>query len=157
MAVEGVGVHGVLQVDVALDDRNEAQSALEEVGLGDSGRRPFADLSGGQRQRVLIARALATNPSMLLLDEPTSNVDQSTVRRLYDVLGELSSRLTIVFVSHDVGVVSSIVDSVVCVSETAILHPISELTGETLAALYGGDMSLVRHDHRCSEAGHVHE
>ncbi|MBD3242390.1 MAG: ATP-binding cassette domain-containing protein [Chitinivibrionales bacterium] len=138
-------------------DREMAREALDEVGLGGSEDRPFADLSGGMRQRVLIARGLVSAPKLLLLDEPTSNVDQSTVQRLYQVLKDLSQRMTVVFVSHDVGLVSSVVDSVVCVNRLVAVHPISELTGETLARLYGGDMSLVRHDHRCAETGHSHD
>jgi zinc transport system ATP-binding protein len=138
-------------------DRAAAHQALAEVGLADMVSRPFAALSGGQRQRVLIARGLVCSPRLLLLDEPTSNVDQSTTQKLYQVLKDLSTRMTVVFVSHDVGIVTSIVTSVLCVNQTVSIHPTSSLTGERLATLYEGAMALVRHDHRCAESGHTHE
>lgn len=136
-------------------DRSKAHQALEEVGLVSEADRSFAALSGGQRQRVFIARALASSPEVLLLDEPTSNVDQTTIQKLYQVLKRLGERMTVIFVSHDVGLVSNIVSSVVCVNRVAAIHPIGELTGATLDELYGDNMALVRHDHRCSELGHV--
>jgi zinc transport system ATP-binding protein len=139
------------------NDRHAAHSALKEVDLDALHNAPFASLSGGQRQRALIARALASGPEMLLLDEPTSNVDQPTIQKLYKVLKNLSRRMTVIFVSHDVGLVSTVVTSVLCVNRTAVIHPISELSGEMLLSLYQGEMALVRHDYRCSSAGHRHD
>jgi len=69
-------------------------------------------------------------------------------------LEELNQRLTIVLVSHDLGFVSGYVRSVVCVGKDVVVHPTSEITGQVIADLYGSDMRLVRHDHRCSPDGH---
>jgi zinc transport system ATP-binding protein len=138
-------------------DRESARAALAEVGMSEFERRGFTELSGGQRQRALIARGLATDPDLLLLDEPTSGIDQEATQRIYAVLRSLAQRMTVIFVSHDIGVVSSIATSVICVNREAVIHPTSELTGATIANLYQGDMSLVRHDHRCSDKGHEHE
>ena len=135
-------------------DRRAARDALEIMRLGDKADAPFRSLSGGQRQRVLIARAICGNPEILLLDEPTNNIDPSTEAIMYDILQELNKRLTIIIVSHDVGVVSKIVKSVVCVNREVIVHPTSEITGEVIRELYGSEMRLIRHDHRCTDHGH---
>src|ERR1043166_6644389 len=97
-------------------DRERSSQALSEVRLGGFEKRPFSALSGGQRQRVLIARALACEPELLLLDEPTSNLDMAVQDDFYELLTDLSHRLTVVLVSHDVGFVSKLVRTVVCVN-----------------------------------------
>ncbi|MEN8007217.1 MAG: ABC transporter ATP-binding protein [Candidatus Krumholzibacteriota bacterium] len=135
-------------------DRGQARRALDEVGLVDRAGHHFASLSGGQKQRVLIARALAGDPELLLLDEPTAGLDAHIEEGFYRLLQELNERLTIVLVSHDLGFVSGFVRSVVCVGQDVVVHPTSEITGQVIADLYGSDMRLVRHDHRCSEDGH---
>ena len=135
-------------------DRQAALAALDEVGLADRAQRHFADLSGGQKQRVLIARALAGEPELLLLDEPTAGLDAHVEEGFYRLLQELNQRLTIIMVSHDLGFVSGYVKSVVCVGREVLVHPTSAINGQIIADLYGSDMRLVRHDHRCSEEGH---
>lgn len=137
-------------------DRAAALKALDEVGLAGQHHRPFSDLSGGQRQRALIARALAAEPQILLLDEPTANVDPSASGKLMELLQCLNARMTILLVSHDLGFVSTVVKSVVCVSRKVVVHPTSDVTGEVIRDLYGGDLRMVRHDHRCAEEGHRH-
>jgi len=128
------------------EDRAAALSALEEVGLADSAARPFSVLSGGQQQRVAIARALASDPALLLLDEPTSNLDVAMERSLYDLLGRLHERLTIALVTHDVGFVTDIAKTVVCVKQSVVCHETGELTGELMSEIYGRDVKAVLHD-----------
>jgi zinc transport system ATP-binding protein len=129
-------------------DREAAASALDSVGLIDLRDRPFSDLSGGQRQRLLIARALASDPELLLLDEPTANLDPSIQDGLYELLHRLNETLTVVVVSHDIGFVSKYVGKVVCVNRKAVLHPVSEVGHEVISMLYGGlEMRIVDHGH----------
>lgn len=138
-------------------DRAAARDALDQVHMGDAARRSFAELSGGQRQRVLIARALCCQPELLLLDEPTANVDSLVEARLFDELRQLSKRMTIVLVSHDLGFVTSLVQRVICVNRQAVTHPASQLTAELIREMYGGDVSMVRHGDVLCHREHVHE
>lgn len=139
---------------ISTRQRQAAQQALADVGLSDFAGKRFSDLSGGQRQRVLIARALASDPELLLFDEPTANVDSSSGEQLYRILAELNKRMTVLVVSHDIGFVNHHITSVVCVNHKVVIHPTSSLDGRNIIDLYGHDMSLIRHDHRCSKEGH---
>lgn len=137
-------------------DRQAAKKALEDAGIGHLAHRHFSELSGGQRQRALIARALCTDPELLMLDEPTANVDPGVEEALLKVLHQLNEKMTILMVSHDMGFVSKKVKSVICVNRTLVVHPTSEIEGQVIRDIYGQEMRLIRHDHRCSEKGHEH-
>jgi zinc transport system ATP-binding protein len=132
-------------------DRAMARDMLNRVGMDKLAKRPLATLSGGQRQRVLIARALVSEPRLLLLDEPTSSLDDYVERELYDLLLELNEELTVVVVTHDIGFVSSYVDKVVCVNRQVRIHPTSEINENIIHDMYGEHVHMVRHD---QEHGH---
>ncbi len=138
-------------------DRNQALNALDKVGMAGSASRGFNELSGGQRQRVLIARALCSRPEILLLDEPTANVDQETEENLFSILKNLNAEMTILLVSHDLGFVSKYVRSVICVNRRVVIHPTTMMNGNLVKDIYHGDFRMVRHDHRCSQEGHAHD
>jgi zinc transport system ATP-binding protein len=131
-------------------DREAAERALQTVGLIALNRRSFAALSGGQRQRVLIARALVTEPDLLLLDEPTAHVDVAGELVMHDLLRQLNQQLTVLMVTHDLSFVSADVKSVACVNRTCFVHPTAAVTGDLIATLYGGDVRLIHH-HRLKE------
>lgn len=135
-------------------ERGQARSALDEIGLSGLEKTPFSDLSGGQRQRVLMARAIVSSPDILLLDEPTSNIDAETEERFRDILLRLNRRMTILMVSHDLGFVSNFVKTVICVNKRVLIHPTHALTGEMIHGVYKDDMSAVRHDfHHINNCG----
>ncbi len=137
-------------------DKDKTLEALNEVGLADLVDRSFSALSGGQRQRVLIARALASGGKILILDEPTSNMDRESAAHLFDLLRELNKRMTILMVTHDVGFASTFFTRIACVNREVIIHPTSELTGKLIRDMYGGDLQMIRHDQSCSNKGHQH-
>lgn len=126
-------------------DKQVVGRVLGEVGVQDLAKRAFSSLSGGQRQRVLIARALACEPELLFLDEPTAGLDPAVQDDVYSLLGELNRRLTIVLVSHDVGFVSIHFKSVVCVNRSVHVHPTSELKERGVADLYGREVRMLHY------------
>ncbi len=128
-------------------DRGIAEDCLQRVDLHPLRHRSFSALSGGQRQRVLIARALACDPELLLLDEPTANVDPRAQDELYGLFRELNQRLTLILVSHDVGFVSQHVQRILCVNRSVVAHEASRVTGESIRELYGHDVHMVHHGH----------
>lgn len=126
-------------------DKKAAEKALEDVNLSRFGHRSFAELSGGQRQRVLVARALAGNPEVLLMDEPTSSVDTSVEEKLKEMLNRLNSYLTILLITHDLGFVSTCINKIVCVNRVVHMHTPREVTPELLSELYGTPVQFVDH------------
>lgn len=117
-------------------DRMAAEKALEQMEMWDFRNRRAGELSGGQAQRVFIARALVDEPEVLLLDEPTSSVDTKHQTDLFDILKELNKTVTIIVVSHDVGIVSSHVKSVACVNQQFFYHDDAEISQEMLEMAY---------------------
>ena len=138
-------------------DKQQALAALASVNLDDLGAQSFSSLSGGQRQRVLIARALAAGGDILILDEPTANIDRASEKQFFELLAELNHHMTILMVTHEVGFASTFFKRIICVNNQVFIHPTSELTGELISNMYGGDLRMIRHDHRCGAKGHEHD
>ena len=126
-----------------------ARAALRQTATDDLAHRTIGTLSGGQRQRVLIARALAADAQLLLLDEPTAGVDAHMERGLTDLLHRLNDTLPIVIVSHDVSFVSSHLKRVACLNRRLTCHAANSVTWETIAPLYHGPMRAVHHQEDC--------
>ncbi|NIM04826.1 MAG: ATP-binding cassette domain-containing protein [Armatimonadetes bacterium] len=129
-------------------DREAALQAMQRVGITDLANEPIGRLSGGQRQRVFVARALANDPDLLLLDEPTTGVDIATSGSFYDLLYKLHKEgLTVVVVSHDMGVVANYADTVACINQCMVVHgrPGEVATGEVLACMYGPRAAFLDH------------
>ena len=128
-------------------DRRIAHRVMEEAEIGGLEQRPINALSGGQLQRVLIARALASEPRVLLLDEPTSNIDLRAEADIFDLLKRLNARMTIVVVSHDIAFISSYVGRIACLNRTLVCHQPAALTPELIRQLYGEDVQAIAHHH----------
>jgi ABC-type Mn2+/Zn2+ transport system ATPase subunit len=111
-------------------ERDWARQCLQEAGAAEFSRRRFSELSGGQRQRVLIARALATRPDLLLLDEPTAGIDAAATQAVMELLKHLHQEhhLTILMVNHDLPAVRKTVQQVIWLHQGRILFgPVAEL------------------------------
>ena len=117
-------------------DKIAAQKAMEQMEIWEFRNRHVAELSGGQQQRVFIARALVDEPEVLFLDEPTASVDSKHQTDLFDILRELNKTVTIIVVSHDVGIISTHVKSVACVNQQVFYHDDAEITQEMLEMAY---------------------
>lgn len=130
-------------------DKEIAQKALEKVEMEDYKERQISDLSGGEQQRVLLARALTTEPDILLLDEPTASVDERIKKSIYELLRDLNQNndTTIVLVSHDIGILSSYVKKIGCLNGELIYHGHSELTHQMIEESYGCEMDIISHHH----------
>ena len=113
-------------------DHDAVQNALEIMEMWDHRSRRMSELSGGQRQRVFVARALAAEPDILILDEPTASLDTSGQNRFYALLEQLNISMTIVLASHDVMLLSSHVKSVACVNQIVHYHDGAEITQEMM-------------------------
>lgn len=113
----------------------------------DIAERRIGTLSGGQLQRMLLARALVSDPELLILDEPTANIDQRMESEIFDLLRGLNQRMTILVVSHDIAFISSYVNRVACLNQTLICHHTDAIDGGVIQALYGKKIRRVAHEH----------
>jgi zinc transport system ATP-binding protein len=132
-------------------DRDVVDQALDTVDLLPFRHRLITDLSGGQQQRAFIAKALAGQPQLLILDEPTVGIDIESQENFYALLTDLNKNhgLTILIVSHDVDVVMNEVHSVLCLNKTLIYHgnPKQFLKDDYLEKLYGKNRKYIIHGH----------
>jgi zinc transport system ATP-binding protein len=126
-------------------EREVIDYTLEQVEMADLSQRAIGELSGGQRQRVYIARALTSNPQIMLLDEPTANIDPQVSGTIYELLSRLNQTVTIVMVSHDMNAVSSYVKSIGCLNRRLHYHGTKEVSKDMLEAIYECPIDLIAH------------
>jgi ABC-type Mn2+/Zn2+ transport system ATPase subunit len=129
-------------------ERAAARTALERLGIGDLHARGLHELSGGQYQRVLVARALVSNPLLLLLDEPTTGIDLRTRGEMLILVDELRrDGLTIVLTTHDLNWVASHLPRIVCLNRTvrADGSPREVLRTDVLTETFGAKMDVIEH------------
>ena len=128
------------------EDREKAMALLASSGIAETARQPIGEVSGGQMQRALLARAVISDPKLLILDEPANFVDNKFEKELYRTLHELNTRMAIVMVSHDIGTITSVVKEIVCVNRRVHRHRSNVLTEEQLRN-YDCPIQLVSHGH----------
>lgn len=128
-------------------DREKAGTAMEVVEIDVIAGRPISTLSGGQLQRMLIARALACEPEILILDEPTAGIDLRAEENIFSLLKKYNEHMTIIVVSHDIAFISGYVSRVGCLNKTLVCHETSAISGKTIEELYGGPVKMIQHAH----------
>ncbi|MBS3682120.1 metal ABC transporter ATP-binding protein [Ornithinibacillus massiliensis] len=134
-------------------DKEKILAAIEAVGMSEYTHQNIGNLSGGQQQRIFIARALVSEPELLILDEPTVGIDSENVQRFYELLHELNQTkgITLLLVTHDTGTMTKYATDIVCLNKTLHFHGKPEeyanLTDKEMSKLYGHPVSIVSHDH----------
>lgn len=139
--------------------REKAMGFIEEVEMGEHASKPIDEMSGGQQQRILIARALATESKLLILDEPLTGMDPQSQSRFYEMIKNVKERfgLTIVMSSHDTGFTTEYADNVFCINKGLVPHKHAAklLSEPKISKLYGPNIRFVEHDHLHSEEDDV--
>lgn len=134
-------------------EKEQVLHAINQVGMSEYAYQNIGNLSGGQQQRVFIARALVSDPELLILDEPTIGIDYQNVERFYKLLHELNAKqnITLLLVTHDTGAMTEYATDVVCLNKTLHFHGKSEeysaLSAEYLSEIYGHPVQVIVHDH----------
>ena len=133
------------------EDKNAVKDAMVKMDVLNLKDKMVGTLSGGQRQRVMIARALASNPEILILDEPNTGVDMVSQKNFYALLGKLNreENITIVFITHDIGVIADDIGRLFTINQKATIcnNPKETLSCEDMSELYGIEAHLI-HNHR---------
>ena len=126
------------------DDFEQANSALTKMGVPDLKNKHIGSLSGGQMQKVLMARAIVSNPDLLILDEPDTYVDYRSEGEMYELLKVLNKSMAIIIVSHDIGTISSYVKTIACVNKKLVYHNSNIISNEQLQS-YNCPIKLITH------------
>jgi len=117
---------------------------LDQVGMRSLHTRPIGRLSGGEFQRTMLARAIVSSPKLLVMDEPDTHVDNKFEMELYALLQELNKKMTILLVSHDIGIISPYIKTIACVNRNLHYHSSNEISEEQLK-VYNCPIEMITH------------
>jgi ABC-type Mn/Zn transport systems, ATPase component len=126
------------------EEKEKAEALLAEMGISHIRNKPIGELSGGQMQRVFLCRALMNQPELLILDEPSTYVDNNFEGELYLKLKKLNEQMAILLISHDVGTISFFVKTIACVNRHVHHHPSNTISEEQLAS-YNCPLQIITH------------
>jgi len=133
--------------------KEQILQAIDQVGMLDYAYENIGNLSGGQQQRIFIARALVSNPELIILDEPTVGIDYENVKRFYELLHQLHQQQnkTLLLITHDTGTMTEYATDIVCLNKTLHFHGKPEeytsLSEADLSKFYGHPVNIVSHNH----------
>ncbi len=140
-------------VALGLSDGKSSQKieqALRTVDMLPFRKQLVTELSGGQQQRIFIARALVSDPELIILDEPTTGVDTESQDKFYDLLTDLNKKgITLLMISHDLDLVAKEVTKVACINKRLLYFGSAKefLESENIHLLHGETRNLKHHDH----------
>jgi len=140
------------------NEKMNADLQMEKMGIAALRKKPIGELSGGQMQRTFLCRAIISSPKLLILDEPNNNVDNKFESDLYETLRKLNESIAIMIVSHDVGIISTYIKTIICVNRDVHYHN-SNIIDETQLKAYNCPIQLITHGeipHTVLKT-HVHE
>ena len=144
VVASGLGRASRIRNPLGKKERTQIDRILEQLGLAGLSNRPIGELSGGELQRSLLARAIASSPRLLILDEPDTHVDNKFEMELYALLRELNEHMTILLVSHDIGIISPYIKTIACVNHDLHYHPSNEINEEQLK-VYNCPIEIISH------------
>lgn len=145
VVLSGLGKKKRLLRPFTREQQEQVKRTIDYMGLNELSDKPIGTLSGGQLQRVLLARAIVSEPDVLVLDEPNTYIDRHYQEQMYQMLSDLNKRCAVVITSHDVGTILENVRNVACVNRKLHYHPAKEVTEELLEENFGCPIELVAH------------
>ena len=157
--LSGLSIQKSLTSRFTPEQKEKGKQIIARMGLEGLEHRAIGQLSGGQLQRALLGRAIISDPSVLILDEPSTYIDKRFEARLYELLAEINKECAIILVSHDIGTVLQQVKSIACVNETLDYHPDTGVTTEWLEKNFNCPIELLGHGtlpHRILGEHHHH-
>ena len=157
--LSGLSIQKSLTSRFTPEQREKGKQIISRMGLEGLEHRSIGRLSGGQLQRALLGRAIISDPSVLILDEPSTYIDKRFEARLYELLAEINKECAIILVSHDIGTVLQQVKSIACVNETLDYHPDTGVSTEWLERNFNCPIELLGHGtlpHRVLGEHHHH-